>query len=1842
MYKRIITLLTTMLIITLGTFYPINVYASEDIEIDEDYDDSYVDDVTTVDIDYDTRLRTSDYYGIKYQTVVNCNFRSTDDRYYSYNIFGVRSASEWWTFHTKMGGTWNEEYGTFGYMTKWPTGEDRFLATSAKIIGEQDYNMKTNMENYLSNIRRVNTPNASNETFIDYYVTDSSFLSSRYPNNVSPGRWTTDASLQLDWRWFVCDANDWYRIGESSPAATPLPMSYITPYCISNPDGSNKYNISKKYWDAFERHYATKDVSADMIEITVKGNSLGWSAEKIEQAKTAYKYVSALRFLIDYDSWIFAQNSSAGINGSVIVNPTAISSVFDPISGTVDMDNEVAKSFSFEVAQTASAGVAYVLFNNTNALTTPMHYSYTGNLADPNAYDGGYYLYIFMHAGVARNSTECVNMLLTDVNDELATYYGLDYDTFWKVSHGGLGSGYYDPNNPYWDGDIVKPIYKYDTFTRDTLYLNYNNNYSKYHTKANLGGTKEFTSNSGGHVYLCSAGDFSVQLYQVSQDSDWLSQASTLKPIDQYNKANTWAQVLDKAQTNNFYTLRTGIGVSVASIKAPELYEFDKVTYTKTEENVTGYNDSDMSAQASELVYVNGERSFYSPSGPTALSQAKSITPITTYQGKGDNVVEKGFAYGWCGNLTNHKSYLETSEFNLLKNMDGYNYISTDSMNKASDNFKNNSIVYKITYPSNTASNNIVTAYYITYFNTATNRFAAENLARLRRSLTAYDESFIVGERDLYYNGTLLNSAGVETPNSIYLGTVNDLYDRSYHMQYWKAINSDMGCGNSDMANRYALGVHYDQPGENGKTYGDTMFYAYDGDGNSVANAPYNQSAISYAANVYHWVTAESYKYNGFNSSIFTKSQDLRNLGMAGFYDQNLMFAWDWYRAQPVSEITVWYKPKTYKVVYHTNFNTYTSALADSSYTYYSDTSITKGEAMSSSLVWYDDYEVVNFDKAFVETRLNGDGTATQISHAGDIREQAASAGLTFDHWCVGSPADSGEKLYPTGTSAQRANCSFSARPGERASFDYYRQPADHVVHIYAIYRDDGYAVTYNSNEGDDSKTFPHYGNSIYKEGYVKANKGATEPSYVLSVDRMNELQPEEPMTKPGYFIAGWQLCDNGHSANDTCGTDYYNGRNFETATSTQHHNNLFSNALALGGNINERNYDSKNIMYGATYYNSNNEKLSEITHRLDNLRGAGNYAIRNVYYDVSPLIPGTVPSITDRSVFDITKDPTDGNIGYYDNYVVCVNNYDAYREWKGYIDSYNTDCENITSSSLNSFKSVFGNLDFSDLTTDANTLNSYSYSKIALNDYAESIARHATVIEDTLASISNLSITTDNLATKMSELNVTFANELSAISSDIFSLKAEANGYNGDNSSTVNYFVNKYTSPYSPNCISYVAIDYNNQKDNINTYISDVNNPQGSVNSRVEVCFNNAFIIKPMAVFYAHWEPIRFYIRYNYNDANNGASTNLDGVRLDSQEVVESVPDVVRQWSVNNESLRLKKGQFSIREARFGDPTFKYEQNKWVRDNMYTIEQNGNKDNNLIHSTYLGWNDEVITTGPNAYEAAFQDGTTIDYDRVLDKMTAGSDGNLSKNNMNFIYDLYAIFDDWPLLYIHEKAQLSGYSLLSNTLKVMTDGYTGSAVDSNSLNQLEQHLLSAETGNVSNWNVNIPNSFRLVTIAYDREDSARGAGSSEPNQNGWSYMKPDVNVIESGRPTGYIDVVKVDPATGKVCNNDRTAFPEFIGIYKNSNDYYYSCKEYQFSHVMMPTDLISNRTNTTRYYLRFFDPSYVNSTCGTETKYDLRFYISDRYNKGYERQGTLYSGEDGISVNIMVNGEGAN
>ena len=165
MYKRIITLLTTMLIITLGTFYPINVYASEDIEIDEDYDDSYVDDVTTVDIDYDTRLRTSDYYGIKYQTVVNCNFRSTDDRYYSYNIFGVRSASEWWTFHTKMGGTWNEEYGTFGYMTKWPTGEDRFLATSAKIIGEQDYNMKTNMENYLSNIRRVNTPNASNETF---------------------------------------------------------------------------------------------------------------------------------------------------------------------------------------------------------------------------------------------------------------------------------------------------------------------------------------------------------------------------------------------------------------------------------------------------------------------------------------------------------------------------------------------------------------------------------------------------------------------------------------------------------------------------------------------------------------------------------------------------------------------------------------------------------------------------------------------------------------------------------------------------------------------------------------------------------------------------------------------------------------------------------------------------------------------------------------------------------------------------------------------------------------------------------------------------------------------------------------------------------------------------------------------------------------------------------------------------------------------------------------------------------------------------------------------------------------------------------------------------------------------------------------------------------------------------------------------------------------------------------------------------------------------------------------------------------------------------------------------
>lgn len=191
----------------------------------------------------------------------------------------------------------------------------------------------------------------------------------------------------------------------------------------------------------------------------------------------------------------------------------------------------------------------------------------------------------------------------------------------------------------------------------------------------------------------------------------------------------------------------------------------------------------------------------------------------------------------------------------------------------------------------------------------------------------------------------------------------------------------------------------------------------------------------------------------------------------------------------------------------------------------------------------------------------------------------------------------------------------------------------------------------------------------------------------------------------------------------------------------------------------------------------------------------------------------------------------------------------------------------------------------------------------------------------------------------------------------------------------------------------------------------------------------------------YAHWEPIKWYIIYNKNDALDGLAPN--STKADSYKELHY----------------------------FDDPVDKFAKNLWIRYNT-----SGD-------SSFLGWNTEVVTESGNplAYTAKW-----VDVDLVHNLTTIRDDS----------VSVYAIFDDLPTLSV--KGTSMTYEQISNGLTGATtfDTYSGSPLEIALLDDGDPHdreddcragRTRVPMGEYYRLKYLAPNTMRLnnVSTAYD-------------------------------------------------------------------------------------------------------------------------------------------------------------
>lgn len=1196
---------------------------------------------------------------------------------------------------------------------------------------------------------------------------------------------------------------------------------------------------------------------------------------------------------------------------------------------------------------------------------------------------------------------------------------------------------------------------------------------------------------------------------------------------------------------------------------------------------------------------------------------------------------------------------------------------------------------------------NLANAQYRNYFTTEKNKnHADENLDLLYKSITACNTSPILsaGYKQIQLN--LYKNDGTTKKVTLYLGKYDDIFDRAYISQYWQTTRSNTDGGPGEVQD--VIKKLYGYTGSDEDWVNDSVF-----DTTKVKNKPYKDSQAMYPeANTYHWETAPvdmymHYDNNNYAYRSYSKLAGDKSLS-ENYYD-SLVFAFDWYRAMPVSEVTVWYKPATYNVAYNSNVPTPSGTTSNTKVYLKADTSLSKGTEVSPYLVYYDAYSLSAPKDAFGTDRWN------------EMEKAAAVAGYTFDHWNVCLDGDTNA----ISAASNNANAStwyssgniISINPQGAASSMQFninseqtRYPfmynnvmdntknSSHTINVYAVWKKSEYAVYYTSNQGAASKIFPDpsiitdeakSSTSEYKDGYVPGNSSMNSKSKVLATETINSkiADPSNQFLRPGYFIIGYSLFDTG-APNDTCGTEYYNGAGHDSSAAWANHTGLVNNA----GNT----ADGSGKLYSADSYGSDN--LTAAYKR--NTTNFSPYNHLTTYGNLLVSNPDklNVRSFGDVGPIDFTKSPFNNaanNMGYYSNYIVTLRSSNAYATWrKAVADLQNAqaDPNNVYSSDtmrgmmkqalkslddgLNSVTkdniNLYGllcyknNADIKELHPD------YVISSPECEDASEYLKEYNNIIKDTKdiswTPYNDICDIISKYAHRLNHRNPDFIeldrdlddvinnynrcknsmHELSQVINRMVSLRDELEEYEPHGGIPEKLIIDlrrrikKYLDEYNFNSDSdpaaaYTALSNFDCEEAVNNVRNINTNAQKYLMDYVRAEYNEAFQVTPAAVFYAHWEPDRFYVRYNQNDANVASSRNPDGVQLSGNSKVEADPQPTYP---GHSSLLLYPGQFSNKSVYYGDPTVTYANNQWQRVNAYNIIDK-NED-----SDYLGWSDAVITDGAGAYTAKFGDGTNFNYGEMLKTVFNSADGSpqvddLTDKYYNYIYNLYAIFDDWPIMYIQEQAKQSGYSMLydkASGLLTGASGVTSNLLDAHTKTELETHLLSSD----ANGN------YRLPIIAYDREDSASNS-SAVTNNNTWNKIAgPQViqiqnppNCTEVNRPTGVVTWIG---ANGYA---DPTAFPASLGYVNGSSN------QGNMSNIAQiyidPTG--SNRKDdgsvgvrNTYYHLRFFDPSYVlNKVDNTqETKFELRYFIKDSRGKGYERQANFYVGAN-AKINIMDN-----
>lgn len=1187
---------------------------------------------------------------------------------------------------------------------------------------------------------------------------------------------------------------------------------------------------------------------------------------------------------------------------------------------------------------------------------------------------------------------------------------------------------------------------------------------------------------------------------------------------------------------------------------------------------------------------------------------------------------------------------------------------------------------------------NLANAQYRNYFS-STATYANKNLDLLYESITACNTSPILsaGYKQIQLN--LYKNDGTTKKVTLYLGKYDDIYDRAYISQYWKTT-----CSNTDGGPGVVQDVIQ-------RLYGDN----WDGEKSvfntgSVKNKPYKNSQAMYPeANTYHWETAPVDMYMQHSNNYVYRSYNklAGNKSLSENYYDSLVFAFDWYRAMPVSEVTVWYKPATYKVDYHSNVPTPSGTTSNTIANLSTDTSLSEGTKVSKDLVYYDDYSLSTPKDAFGTDRWN------------QMEEKAAVAGYTFDHWNVCLDGDTNA----ISAASNNANAStwyssgniISINPQGAASSmqfninsEHTRYPfmynnvmdntknSSHTINVYAVWKKSEYAVYYTSNQGAASKIFPDpsittaeakSSTSEYKDGYVHGNSSTNNKSRVLATETINSkiADPSNQFLRPGYFVIGYSLFDTG-APNDTCGTEYYNGASHDSSTAWANHTGLVNNA----GNT----ADGSGKLYSADSYGSDN--LTAAYKR--NTTNFSPYNHLTTYGNLLVSNPDklNVRSFGDVGPIDFTKSPFNNaanNMGYYSNYIVTLRSRNAYATWQQAVadlQNAQADPRNVYSSNTmrGMMKQALKSLDdgLNSVTKDNINLYGllcykndadirefhpdYAISFPECEDALEYLEEYNNIIKDTKdiswTSYSDICDIILKYADRLNYRNPDFIEldrdlddvinnynrcknsmyELSQVINRMVSLRDELEEYEPHGgipeklTIDLRRKIKKYLDEYNFNSDSdpaaaYTALSNFDCEEAVNNVRNINTNAQKYLEDYVRSEYNEAFQVIPAAVFYAHWEPDRFYVRYNQNDANVASSRNPDGVQLSGNSKVEADPQPTYP---GHTSLLLYPGQFSNKSVYYGDPTVTYAGNQWQRINAY------NSIDKTEQSDYLGWSDVVTTDGAGAYTAKFGDGTSFNYGEMLKTVFNSADGSpqvddLTDKYYNYIYNLYAVFDDWPIMYIQEQAKQSGYSMLYDTASSLltgASGVTSNLLDAHTKTELETHLLSSD----ANGN------YRLPIIAYDREDSASNS-SAVTNNNTWNKIagpqviqnRPDCT--EVNRPTGVVTWIG---ANGYA---DPTAFPASLGYVNGSSN------QGNMSNIAQiyidPTG--SNRKDdgsvgvrNTYYHLRFFDPSYVlNKVDNTqETKFELRYFIKDSRGKGYERQANFYVGAN-AKINIMDN-----